>query len=389
MLAINEADYLQAIRYFHEILVREPSALRVRLELGRAFFLSHDYENAYRQFQFARAGKLPPGVDATIDKFVAAIRRDKNWSYSFGVAIAPDTNINNGTSSMQTELFGLPFKLGDETRRRSGTGLVISGSGEFAPRVSETLRIRLGAAFERREYETHDFDDMTVAAFAGPRIQLHDWDLSVLATGFRRMFGGRTLSEGAGARIEAEHGLGARTAISFRIAAQEVRYRNYALQDGQSYSASLGVIRAVTRASAANVRLAVSHHSARAPELASWSGRLSAGYYRDLPAGFSTYIEPAYTVSRYDGSDPFFGKRRNDRLVELQIAVLNRRIVMSRFTPRVTLTIVRRYSTVDIYDFTHGVLRSVHKLVLAALAAARPRPPSRLSLVRAETNSLQ
>jgi outer membrane protein len=352
LLAVDATNYRQAIGYFRSILVREPAALRVRLELGRTFYLSHDYENAFRQFQFARAGKLPPGVSASIDKFVAAIRREKNWSYSFGVAIAPDTNINNGTSSRETEIFGLPFQLSSDTRRRSGTGLTITGSGEFAPRLSESVRLRVGGSIERREYKAHDFDDMTVSAYAGPRILLSDWDLSILATGFRRNFGGRRLSEGAGVRAEALRGLGGRTAISLGVAAQEIRYPHYPLQDGRSYSAAIGVLRSLTGASAVNARIGTSRHSARTPELANWSGWLSAGYYRDLPGGFSIYVEPSYAFSRYDASDPFFGKRRVDRVAQLQFAVLNRRIVLSRFTPRIALTLARRYSTIDLYQFT-------------------------------------
>jgi hypothetical protein len=352
MLALGAGDYREAIGDFRSILVRQPNALRIRLELGRAFYMAHDYENAYRQFQFARAGKLPSGVGASIDKFVAAIRREKNWSYSFGVAIAPDTNINNGTSSRETEIFGLPFELSNDTRRRSGTGLTISGSGEFAPRISDTARLRMGGSVERREYKAHDFDDMTMSAYLGPRIVLSDWDLSVLATGFRRTFGGRRLSQGAGARIEAIHGFGARTAISLGVSAQEVRYPHYPLQDGRSYSAALAVIHSLTPASILNTRIGASRHAAQTPELASWSGWLSAGYYRDLPGGFSIYVEPSYALSRYDAADPFFGKRRNDRLLQLQLAVLNRRIVLSRFTPRIALTVARRYSTINLYEFT-------------------------------------
>jgi outer membrane protein len=352
LLAINATDYRQAIGYFRSILIREPAALRVRLELGRAFYLSHDYENAFRQFQFARAGKLPPGVSASIDKFVAAIRREKIWSYSFGIAIAPDTNINNGTSSRETEIFGLPFELGSDTRRRSGTGLTMTASGEFSPHVTDTIRLRVGASLERREYKAHDFDDMTVAAYAGPRILVADWDLSILAAGFRRNFGGRRLSEGAGARIEAVHGLGGRTAISLGVSAQEVRYPHYSLQDGRSYSATIGLLRALTPDSAANARLGMSRHTAQTPELANWSGWLAAGYYRDFAGGFSIYVEPSYAISRYDAADPFFGKRRTDQLAQLQLALLNRRIVRSGFTPRIALTVARRYSTINLYEFT-------------------------------------
>ena len=95
----------------------------------------------------------------------------------------------------------------------------------------------------------------------------------------------------------------------------------------------------------------LSRKTARTPELTSWSGWAAAGYYRDLPGGFSVYVEPSYGASRYDAADPFFGERRKDRLLELQVAVLNRSIVFERFTPRLALTFARRNSTIDIYDF--------------------------------------
>ena len=192
---------------------------------------------------------------------------------------------------------------------------------------------------------------MTIALHAGPRVVLPRWDVSVLATGFRRQFGGRRLSEGAGARIEATHHRGARTAISIGASAQQVNYPDYPLQDGRALSLWGGAVRALTPASSVNARVGLSRKTARTPELTSWSGWAAAGYYRDLPGGFSVYVEPSYGASRYDAADPFFGERRKDRLLELQVAVLNRSIVFERFTPRLALTFARRNSTIDIYDF--------------------------------------
>lgn len=351
LLAIEARDYNVAVDQFRSILVRNPDAIRVRLELGRAFFLKQDYENAYRQFQFARAGRLPAGVGTSIDRFVSAIRQQKDWSYNLSFALAPDSNINNGTSARETELFGLPFELGDDTRRKSGVGIAIDAGTEFAPQIGDNVRLRLGAAAQRREYRDNDFDDMTIALHAGPRVVLPRWDVSVLATGFRRQFGGRRLSEGAGARIEATHHRGARTAISIGASAQQVNYPDYPLQDGRALSLWGGAVRALTPASSVNARVGLSRKTARTPELTSWSGWAAAGYYRDLPGGFSVYVEPSYGASRYDAADPFFGERRKDRLLELQVAVLNRSIVFERFTPRLALTFARRNSTIDIYDF--------------------------------------
>ena len=80
LLAVQSSDYDTAVDHFRSILVRSPNAVRVRLELGRTFFLKHDYENAFRQFQFARAGKLPRGVGSSIDRYVAAIRKQVGGS---------------------------------------------------------------------------------------------------------------------------------------------------------------------------------------------------------------------------------------------------------------------------------------------------------------------
>ena len=351
LLAVQSSDYDTAVGHFRSILVRSPNAVRVRLELGRTFFLKHDYENAFRQFQFARAGKLPTGVGPSIDRYVAAIRKQQDWSYKVSVAIAPDSNINNGTSSRETEIFGLPFELGEDTRRKSGIGVAIDASAEFAPQVSDNVRLRIGTAIQRRQYRDADFNDMVVAVYAGPRLELRGWDLSLLATGFRRQLGARRLSEGAGARLEGAYTPGARTQVSFGLAVHEVRYPDYSLQDGRSFSAWSGAVRAITPSSSINARIGGSRKTARTPELASWSGWIAAGYYRDLPGGFSIYVEPSYGSSRYDAADPLFGRRRQDRLLELQLAVLHRRIVFTRFTPRVALTFTRRDSNIDLYDF--------------------------------------
>jgi hypothetical protein len=351
LLAVQAEEYDAAVDHFRAILVRSPDAVRVRLELGRAFFLHHDYENAFRQFQFARAGKLPAGVGPSIDRFIAAIRQQKSWSYNFSFALAPDSNINNGTSSRVADLFGLPFELSDEARQKSGIGVAVDAGAEFAPQLGDNLRLRVGTSIQRRQYRENAFDDMTVALHAGPRLILPRWDLSLLATGFRRNFGGERLSEGIGARFEVTAARGARTELSLGLAAHQVRYPEYALQDGRVFSAWGGIVRALTPASSVNARMGASLKTARTPELASRAGWLAVGYYRDLPGGFSLYAEPSFGVSRYDAADPFFAKRRKDQLVELQLAVLHRRVVFTRFTPRVAVTFTRRDSTIDFYDF--------------------------------------
>ena len=97
------ADYDAAVSWFRQALVLAPKATRIRLELARAFYRKRDYDNAFRQFQFARAGNPPVGVIASIDRYLSAIRREKSWSYTISFALAPDTNINNATAAREAE----------------------------------------------------------------------------------------------------------------------------------------------------------------------------------------------------------------------------------------------------------------------------------------------
>jgi hypothetical protein len=216
---------------------------------------------------------------------------------------------------------------------------------------------------QRRDYAGGDFDEMTVAVHAGPRLTLGKWDASALATGFRRRFGGRRLTDGAGAKVEATHYFSAKTAMSLGLTAYKVRYPQYPLQDGLSLSASAGLLRALTPESSLTARIGASRKTARTPELANWSGSLAVGYYRDLTGGFSIYAEPSIAEAHYDAIDPFFGKRRKDRLLELNFALLNRRISLRGFTPKIGFTVARRRSSIELYDynqrrFEFGVTRA-------------------------------
>ena len=354
LLAIEAADYDRAVRHFRAILVRDPGAVRVRLELARAFYLDHDYDNAYRQFQFARAGTSPPGVAASIDRYLAAIRLEKNWSYDVSIALAPDTNINNATSAREATLFGLPFQLDDSARRKSGVGLAVGGAAEFAPRIGSRLRLRLGASGQRREYGGKAFDDTVVALHAGPRLILPRWDVSPVATVFRRWYGGRLVNEGIGARVEGTHQLDGRTVVSGGVSGQHVRFPHSSGQTGAAFAAWGGVIRALTPASSVTVRGGLGRQEARADDQANWSGSVGVGYYRDLAGGFSVYVEPSLAFARYDAADLLFRRHRRDFGQELQVALLNRRIILSRFTPRIAYTFTRRRSTIDLFQFSQS-----------------------------------
>ena len=305
-----------------------------------------------RQFQFAVAGDPPPAVLANIKHYMAAIREAKSVSYNFGIAVAPDTNLNTGSSAREVTLFGLPFDLSDDARRRSGVGLALEAGGEWAPAIGTGKRLRIGVSGQRREYSGSGFDDMTAAAYAGPRLVSGKLDLSLLGTGYKRWYGARPYNWAMGGRAEATYYLTPRLAISGAASAQRLRFRSARARDGRLVSLSGGAFYALTSSSGITVKGGVSRQTARIGPYSNWSGFAAAGYFRDLPIGFSVYVEPSFSLARYDEALLGFGRRRSDRTQSVLMTVLNRHIVLSRFTPRISYTWTRQDSSIALYQFT-------------------------------------
>jgi outer membrane protein len=351
LVAMEQGDNQRAIRIFRAILIDHPKAERVRLELARAFFAAKDYGNAWRQFQFARAGHPPASVRVNIDKYLYAIRQAKSLSYSVDVSLAPDTNLNTGSSSREVTLYGLPFDLSDDAQRHSGVGLNVTATGEWAPRLNPVTRLRIGVSAQRRDYSGSRFDDMTLAAFAGPRFVTPRWDLSVLGTANKRWYGAKPYNMAVGARLTATYYATPQLGLTTEIAGQSVDYDQARYMTGPLISLSETVVYALTPSSGTTVKSGVSRQSARVDAYSNWSGYLAVGYFRDLPAGFSAYVETSVSLSSYDSALAAFGQRRVDIASSTMVNLLNRHIVLSRFTPRLTYTFTHQHSTIPLYSF--------------------------------------
>lgn len=354
LIAVARKDNRQAIRIFRGILIDQPRATRVRLELARSFYLEKDYGNALRQFQFALAGNPPREVSDNIRRYLTSIRDAKSLSYNFGLSIAPDTNLNTGSSAREVTLFGLPFDLSEAARQRSGVGVAMEAGGEWAPSLGTGTRLRLGVNGQRREYSGGKFDDMTLAGYAGPRLVVGKWDLSLLGTSYKRWYGSKPYNFAVGVRAEATYYVTDRLGIAGAASVQRVNHRLARERDGRLMSLNGSAFYALSSSSAGTVKAGISRHQARLTAQSSWSGFVAAGYFRELPMGFSAYVEPSFSIARFDEPLIGFGHKRSDNTQSVLVTLLNRHLVLTRFTPRISYTFTRQRSSISLYDFTRS-----------------------------------
>lgn len=351
MLAMAEKDYEDAADYFREILVRDPKAVRVRLELGRALFESGDYRDADRQFRFARSGDLPAEVNANIDRYLVAIRERQTFTWDVSAAIAPDTNVNAAPSIEEISIFGLPFQLSEDAKRRTGVGLLLNTSAEWSPHIGERSRLRVGGDLYRTDYSGGDFDDTLASAYIGPNFRFNKTELSTLLTGFHRWYGNKPYNHGAGLRQELTHYPSSRTRLHTSLEHQWVRHDEAERLDGTRTSWLGSWQYALTPSSGITGLLGVSRESTELDMLSNTAYRGGVGYYRELFGGLTALVQPEYLHARYDDVTPAFGVERRDDLWRARLRLTNRRWVYKGFSPELTLIHTARDSNIDLYSY--------------------------------------
>ncbi len=353
-IAVEEKDYDKAISLYRRILVHEPDAERVRLDLARAFFLKGDYDNADRQFRFARAGDIDDAVKANVDHFLAAINRLRQWTLNFSFALAPDTNQNAATSAQQVNIFGLPFALGKSARKQSGIGLAGDIGGEWSPLLDDNIKARIGADLYRLEYSGGQFDDMTISAYGGPQFLFSNWDASVLATGFQRWFANQDYVSGVGGKLAGDYGITSDWLVGASVGGQSVTNAFIAEQSGPLWTAQLQATYVLSPSSLFQLQLGFNRQDAQIAPY-SYSGVwFGGGFSQDLPFGFSAGFQPSYFITRYDAMLPAFGKTRGDNAVMLAFTLLNRRFDYHGFTPRISYVFTEQHSNIPVYSFTRN-----------------------------------
>ena len=385
----RRALYDEAVASYRHILEAQPGLAGARLELARALFergrclappddllehlLGDDCDAAEHHFRRALAGDLSEPIAAAVSRFVAAVQARKRVSGSFGVAVAPDSNVNTGTdartfaSRFRNSFTGeaLEFALDERARRTSGLGVVISADGEYRHPLAFRLfedtatRLRLGGSLYRREYGGHRFDDMTLSLQAGPQLLFPRGRASLLAQADRRWFAGDPVSRGFGPRLEGRVAVGERLWLGAGVQRIERRYREAKDSEGPVLDADVDFSYALTPAVVLGLRGGWQRTRAERPDLRSRTRRLGAFVGADLPpvlgvTGFGVGASHDVFFTRYDEPGYFLitPDARRDRLSATRLTLSNDHIELFGFVPALSLVHERRSSNIEnVFDY--------------------------------------
>lgn len=93
LTALDGGDAPAAIPVFRSILGRYPDLVRVRLELGRAYFANRQYAEARREFVRVLSTDIPASVRDNVLRFISLIdaRRGFDWRLDLGITRLGDS----------------------------------------------------------------------------------------------------------------------------------------------------------------------------------------------------------------------------------------------------------------------------------------------------------
>jgi hypothetical protein len=216
------------------------------------------------------------------------------------------------------------------------------------------VKARIGANLYRVDYSGGAFDDMTVAAYGGPQFLFADWDLSVLATGFKRSFANQDYIGGIGGKLAADYGITSDWLFGVSVGGQSVTNDFVREEGGPLWSVQTQVTYVLSPSILFQLQLGFNRQEAQIAPYSYSAVWFGGGYQQDLPLGFSAGFQPGYFITRYDAALAAFGATRSDNAVTLAFTLLNRRFDYHGFTPRFSYLFTEQHSNIPLYSFTRN-----------------------------------
>ena len=356
-----------AIQAFRILLVEDPGLVRVRLELGRAFFLKGEDALARSHFEAVLAGKPPTPVVANVNRFLRQIRARKRWTTRIGFAIAPDSNIGGQSEERTIYIHGLPFQRDEEELTDSGIGVSVWGGAEYQHPVGPRTRLRSGFDLSRREYSGGRYDRMTVSAHTGPRWLIGNRsEASLLAVVRWDERANDSYSDEYGIRMEGYRRFGRRTTGRLRTYLGERHHDRSTALDGPVMDVLAGVSHVLTPTLRGDLNIGWSRERPDREANRNASRQLGVGMRAALPRGFTLGGNVSMRWTDYDTAGPFpqsapAGERREDRTRSYRMDLNHRGFTWRGFSPRLSLVNEERTSNAQVSDYekTFGELSFV------------------------------
>jgi hypothetical protein len=293
------------------------------------------------------------------------VRATNPATLTIRVAVAPTSNLNNGSRHDRITIDGLPFALSGEARALSGTTATLGASWRRRLAGGPGGLTELHAGFTLRKARLsaearalapaargRDYDHAAVEAGISRRFRVAGWPgtLSVGLTAGHSWFGGADLADTLRLDLGAERAMGERAVLHAGLSLERQRRHDSARNSATVAGVSLGLLRALPDGGRLRLSFGARHTDAASLRVAhdalvaraEWTAGQSVAGIR---LGAALGVE----ARRYGASALAPGGRRDLRL-EGEVSMVFERIGYMGFSPSLDIRVARNGSNVALYD---------------------------------------
>ena len=349
-LAMKRESWSEAALFLRRVLDDRPDAGPARIALAQALAQLGDEGSALREIRAAQAAGLPAEVARMVDRFGDALRIRKPFGASIEMALAPDSNINTATRSGTLGTVIGDFVIDEGSRQQSGMGLALRGQ-LLARRAIKKVGLRARLSGSADIYSKKRFNHVAFDLGVGPELSIGRTRLSVEAGATRHWYGMKTYQDLVRLGFDAGRPLTSTTYLRASAGLAKVNNHINDLQDGKSWSASIGVEQALGSSTGVGLSLFGQRDALNDPGYSTRSVRVRALGWQEIGR---TTLTLTGTVGTLDADErlSLFAERRRERYRAISLGALFRELTFGDMAPFIRASWEANRSTVDLYDYS-------------------------------------
>ncbi|MCY4503013.1 MAG: surface lipoprotein assembly modifier [Alphaproteobacteria bacterium] len=352
----------EAAERFEAILAVRPELTRVRLELARVYHLLGRDEKARFHFEASLGDELPSSVEGAVEAYLNRIDARKHWSVSLSLAALPESNPVKRTDREEVRIGGVPFRLNEDAREASGTGLLLSTGVQYSPVLTGSWRGVLAASAAAKFYEQSDWNDISAQGDLGAARLFDRGSASGGLRLGRRWLGGDHFSTGAGPWARGRLRLSPALRLDGALSAERRDHPGNPGLDGWTVNLRPGLDYALSSATTLRAELDLEHVSADEERLGNRMGGLALALSHAFQGGLSVSPRIAVHWRRYGDKDPLFQETRSDRQARVSVNLLHRALQVRGFAPYIGYFYEWNRSNIPINAYrNHGMVLGISR----------------------------
>lgn len=355
MVANFEGDYAAAANEFRAMLTRDPTLIRPRLELALALQKNGDRQTAKYHYEQVLAANLPDSVKRNVYQQLGDIR-ERLPSVRLSVDVVSDSNPKQTTNSRVIQIGGLSYVLNDAGSAKSVLGLLVTADASLPlPSNPSWYAHAYGEVYE---YPSRELDLMYGEASIGKRFDKGEHSLALEVGLHGSSYQDRALYQGYLARTNVFMRPMPKLAVVIDASVKSYDYKSLKYLNGNLVSVGINNIYVPSLTQRWDLGVNLSKNNADEAAYSFTQPGLSARFIQEWSGGWITGARLQGLIASYDAPDPFFGETRRDKEARIEVDVLNRKLKLWAFSPKLLMGYVKRNSNLELYSYDRIYIRA-------------------------------